>query len=167
MKLLILITLLFSPFALASDTFNVKTGLWNINTTIESDGKVINPQAEVQKVLAQIPEAQRAQMMEMMKGAQKQTGAGFLNMDLSKICITKDMLDQGKMMENKDCDFKVTTKTASKLVGNFTCKDGTKGDVDWTVISSTQYKGVMNGTDKNGKKAKVNYQAKFIKDKCS
>ncbi len=167
MKLFILILFISSTTFAAG--FNVTPGLWEVKSTVEVDGKKYDPQAEIKKALANVPESQKKQMMEMMKGMSKENSM-LASLDMSKVCITDQMLKDGQLLKkdkDDECDFTLKNNTATRLQGTFNCKDGTKGDVDWTVVNKTQYKGTINATDSKGKKAKVNYQSKFIKSKCS
>ncbi|MCB0348908.1 MAG: DUF3617 family protein [Bdellovibrionales bacterium] len=162
-----LIVLLFTPSAFAT-SFNVTPGLWEIHSTVEVDGKKYDPQAEMKKAMANIPEAQKKQMMEMMKSMNKENDV-ISSLTMNNLCITNEMLKDGSLLktDKKDkCDFKIKTHTSTKLVGDFKCKDGAKGSVDWTGVNSKSYKGVIDATDARGKRAKINYQSKFINSKC-
>lgn len=155
----------FSASAFAS--FNVKPGMWKIDMVIEADGKKINPSAELEKVMAALPEEQKKQMMEMLDKQGKGNMPAFGN-SLSEVCLTKEMIDKGVMegKKDEDCTYNTTTKTATHMAGSFSCKSGASGTMDWNAQSTTAYTGLINVTDKSGKKSKIDYKAKFLKDKC-
>jgi hypothetical protein len=98
---------------------NMELGYWEITTQIN-----------LNEMLANIPEEQRAMMRQMMKGTMK--------MPVIKQCMTQDTYKnmQVKMMEslesaNGDCDLKVLKSTAQEFSGVVTCAGGA------TIISIT------------------------------
>lgn len=163
-NLLIPILFLFANSAFAQ-VFDVKPGLWHIDMTVEADGKKTNPIAELENSMAQMPEEQKKKMMEMMKET-----SGISPFDLSKNCLTKEMIKEGALL-GKDkkydhCDYKVSTQTKTKVISGLTCIDGSKINMEWTLISATQFKGRIM-TEKSGKQGIIDYQAKFLSDKCN
>lgn len=165
MKIIFFSILLLSSLSYA---FDVKPGLWDMQNTVEIDGKKYDPQAEIKKALAQVPEAQRAQMMQMLKGAQSEHGFSFVNLDTSKVCIKNEDILNGKLFEkDENCKFNLKINTAKKITGSFTCKDGAKGDVDWNAVNPKKYTGIIHATDEKGKRAKVEIAANFVTEKCN
>jgi hypothetical protein len=163
-------TLIFSILCplLSSGAFKAKPGLWKVDTTFETDGKTFNPQKQMEQLMANLPEEQKKKMQDLIKNTVKEQ-TGFTAMDLSSFCLTKEMVDKGDLMKqnkNSRCEHTVKTHTDTKVVMDFTCKDGLTGNIDWNFVSSTHYNGKVNGTDKDGRKFIVKYEAHYKKDKC-
>jgi hypothetical protein len=163
MKFFLVILLLASPQAFSA--LNMKPGLWNVKMNMKTGGKEINPSAEIEKAMAQMPEAQKKKMQDMMgkmKAAPAQDGG-------MNVCYSKAMLEKPEKLgtqKDKECDTKVITQTSSKVVTNFKCEDGTKGDGTWKITSSSAYTGLMNIVSPKGEKSQINYTANFLATDC-
>lgn len=157
MKFLLVTLLLASPQAFSA--LNMKPGLWKVKMVMKSGGKEINPSAEMEKAMAQMPEAQKKKMQAMM-GAQD----GGMN-----VCYSKEMLEKPEKLgsqKDKKCDTKVITQTSNKVVSTFKCEDGTKGDGTWKITSPSAYTGLMNIVSSKGEKSQINYTANFLAKDC-
>jgi hypothetical protein len=104
-----------TPCALA-DSFNVKTGSWEVTTTGVATGMMIPPE-----MLDKMPPERRAKFEEAMRArsGQPQTHA-------SKRCITQKDLDQNNLIKEEgekdvDCTTKIVSQSPSKLVLERTC----------------------------------------------
>lgn len=163
MKSLFIILMLASP--LAYSALDIKPGLWKVEMVIKTNGKEIKPQTEMQKAIAKMPEAKRKQMLEMMGELQPAVdpNAG------TKVCFSKAMLEKPESIgqqEAKKCTTKVVTNKPKKVVTNFKCEDGTKGDATWSVKNSKSYTGLVNIVSAKREKSEINYKADFVTEDC-
>lgn len=119
----------------------------------------------MEKAMAQMPETQKKKMQEMM-GKMKVSPAqgGGVN-----VCYSKAMLEKPEKLgsqKDKKCDAKVITQTSTKVVTNFKCEDGTKGDATWNITSPSAYTALMNFVTAKGEKSQINYNANFLAKDC-
>ena len=163
MRSLFVTLLLVSP--LAYSALDIKPGLWKVDMVIKANGKEIKPQTEMQKAIDRMPEAKRKQMLEMMGEVQAMPdpNAG------TKICYSQAMLEKPESIghqEAKNCTTQIVTNKPKKVVTNFKCEDGTKGDATWSVKNSKSYTGLVNIMPAKGEKSEINYKADFVTDDC-
>ncbi len=162
-RVLIIILSLVS-FNSFSASMKMKPGLWEINMKIFHDGKEYDPMAEVRKQIEKMPEAQKKMILEQMS-----KGGSQVQNNVSTVCYDKDMVDSPEKIaaeENTDCDHKVKSQSPTKVVSEFTCKDGNRGTTVWEIVSPTQTRVTTDAVDKKGKKSQMKYEAKFLKPKC-
>ncbi|WP_413612248.1 DUF3617 domain-containing protein [Bdellovibrio sp. HCB-110] len=166
----ILLVILTLSYAVPSLAFDIKPGLWEVQTVVTYDGKQFDPQAEIKKAMAAMSPEQRKQMEALMKkGAGGGSGFGGLSENGFRICYTKAMLnDPKKVMESsKKCKMDLKSQTSTKLTGTFNCPDDkTSGTFDWTVKNQNLYEGLMTGKTKDGKTSLVRQNAKFVSADC-
>lgn len=146
-----------------SAKLNMNPGLWNINTTISSEGKKIDPMAELRKSLEKMPQAQREQMLEALG---KQVTADMV----TQICITEEMINNPenfKFDKNSTCTYKLKKQTSTTMEMSFQCKDGSQGDSTMTILSTKEFKMItqINGADK--KKAILEYKGNIVGETCN
>lgn len=162
--------LLVLSYAVPSFAFDIKPGLWQVQSTITINGKKFDPQAEMKKAMANLPPEHRKKMEDMLnKSAKDAKVAGHMTADGFQVCYTKDMLNNPRkfMEQSKTCKMNLKTQTATKLTGTFDCpQEKTTGTFEWTVKDSGQYNGVMTGKTKDGKSSMVEQNAKFISADC-
>lgn len=161
---LVLIMSFVSINSYSSDT-KMKPGLWEVKMKISSGGKEIDPLAELKKQMDKMPEAQRKMIMDQMA---KQSP---VKNNLTQVCYTQEMVDSPEKIseeeqEDKDCTHKVVSKTATKVVSTFKCKEGHSGTAVWELKNANNMRVTMDSKDKNGKAGKMEYSAKFLKSKC-
>ena len=97
-----------------ADSFNVKTGAWEMTTTTMSTGNFVPPD-----VLARMPPEQRAKMEQAL---QAHLGKPMTRVD--KYCVTKEDLDQDRLFKSgneSQCTRKIVTKSATRVVLEQTC----------------------------------------------
>lgn len=107
---------------------DMELGYWEITTHINLD-----------EMLANIPEEQRAMMRQMMKGTMK--------VPVVKQCITQDTYNnmQTKMLESfesidSDCELQVIKSTAQEFSGVVTCATGsTKVTITTKAVNSKRH----------------------------
>lgn len=162
MKTLLITLLMMSTGAHAA--LNMKPGLWEIDMTIKSNGKTINPVEEIQKTMATLPESEKAKMRQSLGQHARIENDGDLH-----TCYSKAMMDKPEALgEQKgvNCTTKLVSNTPSKVVSKFECKDGTKGDSVWNIKNPESYKGVVTVTDHEGEKSTITYLGKYLKEDC-
>ncbi|MCF6194666.1 MAG: DUF3617 domain-containing protein [Kangiellaceae bacterium] len=106
----------------------MELGYWETTATMQGNDMM-------SKMLAQLPEAQRAQAQQMM-GSQ-------MKIPVVKQCITKDSFkDMEKQFKesmgskNNDCKFEITKSTAKEFIGILNCASGQATKVHTTVVNS-------------------------------
>ncbi len=107
---------LISPSCAVAETFNMKTGAWEVTYTSVRTGMLLPPE-----MLERLPPERRAKMEEAMKAR-----SGQPMTRVHKGCITQRDLDQNRFIkaeddENTDCVVKVLSKSTTKLVMERTC----------------------------------------------
>jgi Protein of unknown function (DUF3617) len=165
----------FLPFVLisfqllAADSLKMKPGLWNVEMKIKgADGKEFDPSAKVREALANIPEAQRKKMMEMM-GEMKPAMSQKTGFD---VCYTKEMIEDPTALaknagQQGKCDSKLISQSKSEVKTQFTCKDGTTGDTSWKVGHPDSYDGIVNMKSPSRGNQTLIFKGKFLTEKCS
>src|SRR3990167_3798292 len=114
---------IFSFSMLTHASLNIKPGLWDVDMTMKSEGKTMNPQIQMQSMMNKLSPEQRAKMASMMEGR------GMSDQGL-QVCYTEKMLiDDSAFNQNKkaQCQSKIINKTAKQISMKFTCADGTTG----------------------------------------
>ncbi|MFT5333699.1 MAG: hypothetical protein ACJASY_002652 [Halioglobus sp.] len=114
---------------------DMELGYWETTTKMEESEMMRN-------LLASIPEAQRAQMREMMQGA--------LQSAVGRQCITADSFkDMEKQMRESmgseagpDCQFGITKSTSKEWLGTFTCA-GMPSTIHAKVINSRRHESTV------------------------
>ncbi|MBS0170218.1 MAG: DUF3617 domain-containing protein [Nitrospira sp.] len=107
---------LWPTSAAQAESFNAKPGAWEMTFTTQSSGSLIPPDA-----LAKMPPEQRARVEQSM-----QARAGKPRIHSVKSCVTKEDLDQDRIIKDSDddepgCKTSVVSKSAAKLVLERTC----------------------------------------------
>lgn len=166
MKLFITFSILVLSFAVQAATFQVAPGLWEVKYLVKTEGKTIDPHAEMKKVMAKMTPEQKKQMEAMMA----KMGNGGVSPDGMKVCLTQEMLEKDTALmqkENKDCTMNFTEKSATKINATFNCKDGAKGTAVWNIKSGGKaYDGHMNITQAKGKTAEINFDGQWAASDC-
>lgn len=156
----LLFTVIFAFSSIAFSAFNIKAGLWKYELEIEIAGQKFNPMPAIEQIMANLPPEKQKEIRDKLG----QQGKG----NISEVCLTKDMIDKGLLEGKKrdDCTFTSKTNTPNHVSGSFVCKDGTKGNVDWKADSTTAFSGTVDATTGDGKSTKIDYKARFLKEKC-
>ena len=105
-----------TPPAARADTLNAKPGAWEMTFTTQSSGMLVPPD-----VLAKMPPEQRAKVEQSM-----QARSGKPKTHSVKTCLTKEDLDQNRIIKESDddepgCKTSVVSKSSAKLVLERTC----------------------------------------------
>ncbi len=163
MKFLASLLVLVSP--LAYSALDMNAGLWKVEMVIKTNGKTMNPAAEMQKAMANMPEEKRKKLQAMMGDIRP----GVADNNAVNVCYSKEMLEKPESINkqtDKKCDTKVVTNTPKKVVTNFKCEDGSKGDATWTVKNKNSFNGVVNVVSAKGEKSEMTYKADFVSGEC-
>jgi len=107
---------LLSPSCAVAETFNMKTGAWELTYTSMTTGMLLPPE-----LLERLPPERRAKVEESMKAR-----SGQPKTRVHKGCITQKDLDENRFLkadgdENTECVVKVLSKSSTKLVMERTC----------------------------------------------
>jgi len=119
-----LLGLIQSPFLPSTsqcafaDSFNMKTGAWEMTYTSVTSGIAVPPE-----MLEQMPPERRAKVEEAMRAR-----SGQPKTRVHKRCITQNDLDQNKLVKGEggdetQCATKVVSKSSTKLVMERTCPE--------------------------------------------
>lgn len=143
---------------------NMKPGLWEIKTKINSGSGETDPMAQMRKSMDQMSPEQRKQMeAAMAKQGMSPSGNG------AKVCYTPELLKNNEsVMNQKDskCKSNVTQKTAKKTAVEFNCENGSKGTGEWNFVSDKQYSGTVKVTDAKGALSQIHHDARFVSNDC-
>lgn len=168
MKKLVILGLLFASPSFAA--LAIKPGLWTIETKMKKDGKEFDPQAKMKEAMAKMTPEQRKQMESVM---QKMAGHGGSAIGMSdkgmQVCFTGKMIQNEEFLnqhKQHDCETTFPTKTSTRVVTEFKCKNGTNGTAEWNVKDSTHYQGAVKMTTGKGEKTEINYLGTFASADC-
>lgn len=103
-----------SPLYALADSLNAKAGAWEMTMTTLTTGMPAPAEA-----LAKMPPEQRAKIEQAM-----QARAGKPSTHVTKSCVTKEDLDQDRVIKSDDedqCTRKIISKSANKIVFEQTC----------------------------------------------
>lgn len=147
----------------------LKTGLWEIESSFNSEGKTIDPQAQMREAMAKMPPDQAKKMKEMMAQMGKSHGVS-VGPTGHRICLDDLSLSSAQNLspqdERKNCEYKIDEKNPKIITMSFNCKDGATGKGNWELFSDLAYKGSMSFLDKNQKRGSVSFNGKFLGSDC-
>lgn len=148
----------------SAEAFDVKTGLWQIDTTRETIGALPIPPAMLNKMTPEQREhfqaAGQAQMNNPMHSYQS--------------CLTQKDLDEGFKPDRPECTSKVLSKSSTGEKVQMDCKNemGTMSMLmNWRILDREHATGTtettMTGTDGRSMKSTGNMKAKWLSADCS
>ncbi len=149
-KLFIALIVTSSAALWAADRYQplaVKTGLWEVTTTISMSGQMPLPP----DVLEKLTPEQRAKFEERMNGKSLQPAKPIV----SKHCLTQEQLDKGASFaeDRKSCQHTIVSSTRSKAVVRMDCLDnGVKieAKLEFEAVDSENIKGQTQTTATGG-----------------
>jgi hypothetical protein len=142
-----------------------KAGLWEVTSKMGGSPEMDQAMAQMQQQMASMPQEQRKQM-EAMLAKQGMSMTATPGGVMSKMCITKDMVERSQMpvQTQGDCTSTTSNKTSTGMAFKFTCASPPSsgegqytfmGDSAYTMkmkINSTQQgKSVVTTLDSSGK----------------
>lgn len=167
---LLYVGLMFCPSMFAwADAPPIEPGLWEYDVRITVDGKTFDPNAEMQKMLQNLPADQRAQAQQMMEQA---GGSWDIPKGPFQECYTQEDINNNmhvRMAELKQCTFDPFEKTKTTWKTQYTCKEKghrLKGDLVITFQGTKQYKVVTNTQTQDGKALKAQYDSQWLRASC-
>lgn len=165
MKALILSLTLFTVSSFAYTPLDIKPGLWEYKTDTD---------AMMDAMLANVPEAQREMVKQMMKSKGGAAMAGQLNKPIYQ-CHTAEMIKdpegvfEAQKKQNPDmakCDFKMLS--SGKTKANFKLKCTEKGDITVTVKTQGKTKQIIETKmDYPQPNTKIKSTATWVSSDCS
>jgi len=104
---------------------NMKPGLWEVSSKLGGSPEMDKAMAQMQAQLASMPPEQRKMMQDVMAKQGVGMAAGPGGTMLSKVCITKEMLDRGQMpvQQRGTCNSTASNQSASGMDMSFSCTD--------------------------------------------
>lgn len=149
--------------SLSAQALIIEPGLWDIEMTLSQNGKKIDPMAELNNAMKDMPEDRKKQMMQAMEDSGLELGKKGM-----KQCYTKEMIEKAELgvNEDKDCRTETIKKSDKQIISEFTCKDGSKGRATIDIKNKKSYTGDMKMTDGQGQKSELKYKANFVGTDC-
>jgi hypothetical protein len=153
-----------TPLYALADSFNMKPGAWEMTVTTLTSGMLIPPEA-----LANMPPAQRARLEKA-----KQAREGKPHTHVTKSCVTKESLDQDRVIKSDDeehCKKKVISKSAKKIVYEETCGDPNPSKSNVMMEASTPesmqaHMDMVRGKADEGR-IQVDFKGKWLGASCA
>lgn len=148
-----------------ADSFNAKPGAWEMTFTSQTTGTMIPPD-----VLNKMPPEQRAKIEQSMKAR-----AAKPITHTSKNCITKEDLNQNRMIkdehedEEMQCMTKVISKSSTKLVLERACSAPHPG-TSQIAMEATTPESIMGNIDitRTGSgKVHVEFKGRWLSASCA
>jgi hypothetical protein len=150
--------------ALAADSLQVKTGLWETTTVMQMSGLSIPADT-----LAQMPPAQRAQMEQMMRNM----GAGAPRTHTDKSCITEKDLKEGAfrnaLENNQQCKYTTVSASARHQEYTFQCTEQGHAANGRMVLDAADGSHVQGTIDVKSEGANVNikFSSQWLGASCA
>lgn len=134
-----------APLGSHAETFDIRTGAWEVTTTSAIAGMPIP-----KKVLDEMPPAQRAKMEQAMHAR-----AAKPSTHTHRQCVTKEDLIRSRMLKSEDtkCTTKVIAQSSRSLEIEETCPppEASKTHVKFDAKSSESYVATMERAQGEGK----------------
>jgi len=134
----------------AAQAQTMKPGLWEMTQKMQSaSGEMEKGMADMQKQLAALPPEQRKMMQDMMARQGVNMAAGPGGAMLSKMCLTKEMVERNQLPvhEKGNCTNTVSNQSAAGMNLKFVCTDPAatgEGRVNFKGDSAYDMKMTMN-----------------------
>ena len=170
MRIIVIVLLLASsPAVWAANKvqpLNVRVGLWEVTTTVASNGQMPIPA----DLLARLTPEQRARMEERMKA----NSSSKTRTATHKNCLTKEKLDRGETFseERKTCAETLVTSTSSTVEVRVVCEnEGVKsnGTLHIDALNSENVKGSVHMVASGGEHSmnmSSTFTGKWIASSC-
>ena len=166
------VLLAISCAATGAQAQNLKPGLWEINSTMQSDsGEMEKSIADMQKQMAAMPPEQRQIMQEMMARQGVRMGSSGPGAIDIKVCMTREMVERNEIATPQgDCKNTYAPRSGNAMKMSFVCTDppsSGQGQVNFLNPQAYTTKLTVN-TRVNGKDEKVSMdgQAKWLASEC-
>jgi len=136
----------FAALCLPAAAQQLKPGLWEVTNKMGGNPQMEQAMAQMQQQMASMPPAQRKQMEEAMARQGVQMGGAGAGGVSARICMTKEMVDQGPVPMQQHGDCKVTTqqRTGNTYKMAYSCANPpSSGEGEYTFMGPEAYKGKM------------------------
>ncbi len=151
-----LLALALGVSALTAHAQVSKAGLWEVTTKLGGSAEMDKAMAQMQQQMANMPPDQRKQM-EAMLAKQGMSITSTPGGVLSKMCMTKDMVERSQMpvQTQGDCTSTTSNKTSTGMTFKFTCASPpSSGEGQYTFMGDSAYTMKMKiNTTQQGKQA--------------
>lgn len=146
--------------AMAHSAFQLKPGLWEVQTTTSVDGKQINAGQKMNEAMQKMSPAQRKQMEKMMGSK----GVGFGENGV-KVCHATATVEDSIVNDPKNnCEIKDKKELSDGVKFNIQCKNGS-GTAEYHRVSDTSYKGFNEFQTEKGS-SRTEFTGKFVSSDC-
>lgn len=130
---------------------NIKPGLWEITSRMGGNAEMDKAMAQVQQQMAAMPPEQRKMMQDMLAKQGMSVAPGAGGAMVSKVCLTKDMVQRNQLpvQDKGNCASTVSNASAAGMDMRFTCTDPAasgQGRVNFRGDSAYDMKMTMNTT---------------------
>ena len=153
-SLKVLAALALGASALGAQAQVSKAGLWEVTSKLGGSAEMDKAMAQMQQQMASMPPDQRKQMEAMLakQGMSMTSTPGGV---VSKMCITKDMVERGQMpaQTQGDCTSTTSNKSSAGMTFKFTCASPpSSGEGQYTFMGDSAYTMKMKiNTQQQGK----------------
>ena len=131
-----------------------KAGLWEVTTRLGGSAEMDKAMVQMQQQMASMPPEQRKQM-EAMLAKQGMSMTNTPSGVLSKMCITKDMVERSQMpvQTQGDCTSTTSNKSSAGMTFKFSCASPpSSGEGQYTFMGDSAYTMKMKiNTQQQGK----------------
>lgn len=163
MKVLAIVTTLCiylsSTLSFAKTKLPLEPGLWELTDKISLD------QAEIDKMMEQVPPEAREQAMAMMK----KQGLGSESAPY-KDCVTQKDLDEGLFNQGEQCEIEKKSQKGKTYTFSISCEEPKGvGEMKITIANNKKYESSVNMkvTDQGqSKKIQISSKGKWLKKDC-
>jgi len=168
---IMLVPLALCASALGAQAKATKPGLWEVTSKMGGSAEMDKAMAQMQQQMASMPPEQRKQMEAMLakQGMGMTAAPGGV---LSKMCITKDMVERSQMpvQTQGDCAITTSNKNSTGMKFKFTCASPlSSGEGQHTFMGDSAYTMKMKiNTTQQGKQAAttMNSSGKWLGADC-
>jgi hypothetical protein len=168
-KLVVVLIITASAGLWAADKYqplDVKTGLWEVTTTVSTSGQMPIPP----DLMAKLTPEQRAKFEQQMSGRSLQPAKPIV----SKHCLTQEQLDKGDSFaeDRKSCQHTVVSSTRSKAEVRMDCEENdmkVEAKVQFEAVDSENVKGQTQTTATGGNRtmnSNSTFTAKWLGPAC-
>ncbi len=138
---------------------SLKPGLWELQSRMHGNPQMEEAMAQMHKDLAAMPPEQRKQMQDTMAKQGVQLGAGAGGATVTRICMTREMVEQGEVTgQQGECRTHSRQRIGNTLKMTFSCSNPpSTGETQVSYVSPEAYTMKMTSTTNvGGKSEKVN-----------
>jgi|LakMenEpi03Aug12_release.lakeMendotaPanAssembly.Ray.scaffolds.fasta_scaffold302841_2 hypothetical protein len=118
-----------------------KAGLWEVTSKLGGSAEMDKAMAQMQQQMASMPPEQRKQM-EAMLAKQGMSMTATPGGVMSRMCITRDMVERGQMpvQSQGDCTSTASNKSSSGMTLKFSCASPpSSGEAQYTFMGDSAY----------------------------